>query len=943
QWTLWDPLDEVAQRQLMRLLAYDGRVSEALAAYEKCRHLLQTELDIPPAPATTTLYKTIRDGSLSLPNISPVPLHNLPRALSPFYGRKKEIKELTSHLLNPHYPLVSVTGLGGIGKTSLALAAGRELLATGQPPFKDGIWFISLEEIENDTPEKVRDKIAALVGQAMGLHFHSESALWSQLLGQLAPKKTLLILDNIEQFFTAASDLIVQLLEAGDNIHLLVTSRTALALAASVTLPLTGLETPAQASVEALQNESVRLFAERAARMPTPFHLEKHLAEVVAICQFVEGMPLGIELAAASLGWLMVDEIMPALTNNLRLLNANRRDLPPRQRTLHAVFDYTWQLLTPLEQTLLVQISIFRGGFTRRAAEAILNDAGSGLFNLQHHALLGRDETGRFKMHPLLRQLACEKLSDSDTAVAELTLHRHSAYFSAFMGAFAKELQCGEGQEALQTIFPEQANLRAAWQYAVQAGKWQTIANCLDGYHFFYKRKGFYTEEMTLIDGAIAALQATMTADNVSLTCLLSRLLAVQAWDYLYSAQLEKGAETAERACKMAQGLENVNLAAQARLVWARLLYRQSKHDSALAQYEQVVSLAKIAQNPILEADGWIGIGGQIAWQADVEPAREPLRYALNLCQSLQYKPGEMQTLTWLGILAMRQEAFAESEQFYKRALWLSRRLGETPAEAELLGNLGVVARYRDDLVGSQSYQEEALTVFRQLNMPGSEQWLLGELGLTATQLGDYAIAEQNLTDALEIARQIKDVFWQAWVKSRLGTIWNERGELDKALSFLTEAFATAEQLQNPRLQGMVLYDWGNVCLNQTDWVQAEQKFQKAYDLWHGLGQTQLAMPSLAGLAFATYRQKKLEIAADHAESLWQTWQESPKLAERAYLKLYWMLGLVWDGLGDDRANHLWEKAHALLQRRSEKIADEGARRIFLERAPAHRAILHRV
>jgi DNA-binding SARP family transcriptional activator len=128
QWVSWDPLDETAQQQLMRLLAFDGQGSEALRVYEQFRDLLQVELAVPPAPATTALYHAIRDGSLASPEIVPVPLHNLPRALTPLFGRKKEIKELTTYLVDPDYPLISLTGPGGIGKTSLALDAGGQLL-----------------------------------------------------------------------------------------------------------------------------------------------------------------------------------------------------------------------------------------------------------------------------------------------------------------------------------------------------------------------------------------------------------------------------------------------------------------------------------------------------------------------------------------------------------------------------------------------------------------------------------------------------------------------------------------------------------------------------------------------------------------------------------------------------------------------------------------------
>jgi len=944
QWVTWDPLDETAQQQLMRLLVFDGRVSEALAVYEKCKQLLQAELAIPPAPATTVLYQAIKDGALPSPNIVHAPLHNLPRALTPLFGRQKEIAKLSSYLLNPEYPLVSIGGVGGMGKTSLALAVGRKLLAEDQFSFKDGIWFVSLEEIENDTPEKIKNRVAMLVGQAMGLHFHNEHAIWTQLLAQLASKKTLLILDNIEQFLTIATDLIVELLDAGEGIHLLTTSRRTLALASSKAFPLSGLEIPADASADALQNESVRLFAERAARTPAPFQLEKHLSQVVAICQFVEGMPLSIELAAASLGRLMVSEILPALTSNLHLLNSERQDLPPRQRTLYAVFDATWNLLDTREQTLLAQISVFHGGFTRQAAEVVLNGAGSGLYNLQHHALLNRDEAGRFRMHTILRRIAREKLSGADMVeIEEDTLNRHSLYFSSFMESWAMELHCGEGREVLQTILPEQSNLRAAWHHAVQAGQWQTIADCLVGYHYFYKRKGFHVEEMTLIDDAIYALQAKMADDDAVLTHLLSRLLTMQAWGYLYSAQLEKGSEVAARACELAQKLENATVEAQARVAWGRLLYRQSEHEQAMAQYDEVVRLARDAKDEILEADGLIGIGGQIIWQADVNPAQEPLRRALTLCQNIPYKSGEMETLTWLGILAMRQERFADSIHYYEQALQLSRSLGEVSAEAELLGNLGVVLRYQDDLAGSQSYHEEAFDVFHQLNMPGSEQWLLGELGLTAILLGDYAKAEQNLDDALTIAQQIKDMFWEAWVKTRMGLMWNERGEADKALPLIIEAFAFAEKSENPRLQGMVLLDWGYVLLNQTAWPEAEQKFQQSYDLWMGLGQTKQAMPPLAGLAYATYQQGNLEMAVAHAEKLWLTWQESPALAERANLKLYWMLGEVWSGVGDSRADTLWKDAAVLLHKRSGKIADVRARKLFLEDVAAHRAIEARV
>ena len=941
RWLALDPWDETARQKLFRLLAYNGRTSEALNAYEKYRGLLQKEIGVPPAPETIALYESIQAGSLTPPVIASTPLHNLPRALLPLFGREQEISKLKDQLLNPEYPLISVTGIGGIGKTSLALATGLELvsgeqlLTNEQRSFQDGIWFVALEGIENDALEKVKEKVAALIGQVMGLYFHSQSDLWTQLLGQLAAKKLLLILDNIEQFLSAASDLISELLGAGEGIHLLTTSRTTLPLVASFAFPLTGLETPTNDLADALQNESVRLFAERAARLPSSFDLEKHLAEVVAICQFLDGMPLGIELAAASVGRLLVSEIMPALKNNLRLINPTEYDLPPRQRTLHAVFEYTWELLEPREQTLLVQISVFRDGFTRQASEAVVYDVGSGLYNLHLHALLNRDTAGRFRMHPLLRQLAGEKLSGTEKAEV---LDRRSAYFSDLIGSFETELRGGIGKEAIRTIFPEQANLRAAWQHAVQSGQWQLIANCLDSAHYFFQRKGLYSEEGSLVDVAIDTLQPVVDAGNVSLTTLLSRLLILKAWWYLNAARFEDGLRTAEHACELAQSVKDAGVEAQARYAIAKLLFRD--HSKALAQLEQVVDLAKISEEPFLEADGLCEIGNHLRWQGKYEQARESLGYALALCQSLPYKSGELDCLIQLADLSQSQEKYNESIASYEQALLLSRLLEGATKEALILGNMGVSFNALGDLVSTQRVQEESLATYRRLILPAAEQMLLGGLGHTTLQLGDYVTAEKQLTEALVIAHQIKDEFWQAWVKLRLGEMWFERGELEKALSLIKEAFQTAGEVQNHPFLAAVLYHWGNLLLSQEAWAEAEKKFQEAYDLWDKRGKTENSMQALAGLAYVAYQQKMPTTAADHTDHIWQTWQESPAWAERANLKLYWMLGIVWQGLGDSRADNLWKKARALLKHRSEKIEDNEARQMFLQNASAHRAIM---
>ena len=430
-----------------------------------------------------------------------------------------------------------------------------------------------------------------------------------------------------------------------------------------------------------------------------------------------------------------------------------------------------------------------------------------------------------------------------------------------------------------------------------------------------------------MIDSAVNRLQETMDEQNVVLAALLIRLLTVCALDYMHAAQFDEGLQMADCACELATRLQNpgassplrAGLEGQARLVRAKIQAIQHKRKEALAEFEQVVALAKSAQNQFLEADGWIGMGEQMGWIKGLQANKETLQTALELCQTLQYKAGEARTLNFLAELGMRQGSFKLSVAYNRQSLYLSRLMGDVAAEAEALGSLGVGLMVLGDLTGSQTTYEEALAIFRRLNMPESEQWILGQLGYTTIQLGDYKKAQNFLAEALAIANQLEDLFWQGWVKLRLGALGIEQGEPEKVSPYIAEALQTAEHFQNLNFRPAVLYEWGNLLLSQADWANAADKFQEAYDYRQGLGRIERAAPALAGLAYATYQQGLWEKGSAHADQLWQIWQESPEMAERADLKLYWRLGTIWEGLGDSRANLVWQKAHTLLRDRSEE------------------------
>lgn len=772
----------------------------------------------------------------------------------------------------------------------------------------------------------------------MSLYFHRETDLWSQLLGQLAGKNLLLILDNVEQFLTIASDLIIALLKAGNNIHVLATSHINLALAATVTFPLSGLETPVQASAHALQNESVRLFAARAARLPSPFNLESHLAEVVEICQFVQGMPLAIELAAASLDRLLVSEIMSALTRKIHFLNTTHRDLPTRQRTLHAVFDYSWQLLDPHEQRLLVQISIFRGGFTRQAADAVLTDAESSLYNLQHHALLNRDETGRFKMHPLIYQFAVEQRSAMAIPASLLAewADRHSSYYLQLIGQHASTLQRGAPRQVLATLQSEQKNIRAAWQRAVERTSWGDIALSLEGIQLFYYRSNLFRDGIELITLALE------TADWETMPPqLVANLLQAKAALLQPISENEAALQAIQEALKREEIGNQTKV--KAHLVWGLLLDVEGDYPASLVQYQTAAQLLAGTDDWLLQARSWQGIGWSLIQIGQLEAAGEPLQRALAFSQQADDKFGKMMSLTFLGVQVRRQNKLTQSEQYYQQALQLARSLGDRLAEGRLLANMGIAASMRFALNQALEYAEQALVIFKELNVPRNRAITEGDVGVMNAKLGNYERAQHLLEGALAVARQIEDRYGESWGLNWLSTVVLKRGDAEKGLQLAKMALVVAKEVGILSLQGGGLAKIGDALLAQGRYGEAAVSYQKAHTLFEEVNLTTEALLMLAGVAEIALRQQHPDRALSCVEMILDTVAAQPELTQSINLHVYWICHQVLSAVGDPRATAVLEAGHAILLSRADNIDDKVTRQLFLTQVATHRQILETI
>jgi len=386
--------------------------------------------------------------------------NNLPVMLTNFIGREREVDALKKLLEDER--LVTITGIGGIGKTRLALQAAVEVLEE----YKDGGFFVPLAALTS-----ANNIITAAAG-AMGFTFSRKEEPRIQLLNYLHPKSILLIFDNFEHLLSGTT-LIREILEQAPKARMLFTSRERLAISGEITFPVEGLDLPAaDDAVYAESFSALQLFLESARRADSKFKLrDEDKPAAVRICRLLDGSPLGIELAAAWVRVLSCEEIAREIAINLDFLSSAAPDVPPRLRSLRAAFEYSWKLLSAEERRVFRKLGVFRGGFTRESARAVAGADLSVLSALVNKGLIRRSLGGRFDLHAILHQYAVEKLAalphENDT-----TLDRHCAYFTDYLHKREQALQGNEDDlPALAELNVEFDNIRVALSRAIEKKK----------------------------------------------------------------------------------------------------------------------------------------------------------------------------------------------------------------------------------------------------------------------------------------------------------------------------------------------------------------------------------------------------------------------------------------------------------------------------------------
>ncbi len=691
---------------------------------------------------------------MDVPQSEPTPTHNLVAPGTAFVGRERELASIKAVIGRADVRLVSLTGVGGVGKTRMALHTATTLASD----FRDGVWFVDL------APLRDAGLVVASIARVLGVQEHKDLPLAASLHEYLGSRELLLILDNFEHVISAAH-VVSELLTACAHVKILVTSRATLRLSGEhelrippMTLPSLEAIASGRADTEVGSSEAVRLFSLRAqaAQPNLTISAETKLA-IAEICLRLDGLPLAIELAAARVRLLTPGELLSRLAKRLPILSAGPRDSPDRQQTLRNTILWSYELLDANEQGLFNLLSVFVGGFTPAAVEAVNSEAQDEmtvvtLGSLFDKSLIQRaevDDQTRFTLLETLREFASERLAA--TSEADAAQHRHARYFLQFAEAGAVDLFGARQEESLTRLSREHDNLRAALRWSLeQDGDIEIGSRLVGALWWFWSVRGHFTE------GRWWTERAMQVRDHLPPRTRAGVLRAMANFAFLQGDY-----ELARSMAKHAVGsFENLRLGAEA--TWLR---------------------------------GLEGIAVQ--YLGDLPKARRLLDEALAAARPLQDDWTTAWMLRNLGRVAHDFGDNAEAASRLEESLRLTRQIGDVRGIALSLHYLGVISLDRN-AHEAERYLADSVASFRTIKDRRGLAWALHYQAAAALALGQHEVARKLETESLTLRKDLSDKRGLAECMEGHASRLTAEGKSAVAIHLFSTAAAMRETLGTP-------------------------------------------------------------------------------------------------------------------------------------------------
>ena len=681
---------------------------------------------------------------------------------------------------------MTLVGLGGVGKSRLALQAAFGNLAL----FRDGVFFVSLVAVTSS------EAVIAHIATAFSLSMSGPVEPKAQLLNYLQARELLLVLDNYEQLLLAAggAELLVELLQAAPRLKLLVTSRERLNLQEEWILTIRGLEYPDSAGEQKCITNSqtaavgarlarhspagysaVTLFLQQARRAQPDFKLsETNLADVVRLCQLVQGMPLGLELSATWLPVLTCGEIAAEIERDLDFLVTSTRNVPERHRSMRAVIESTWHLLSEAERQALKRLSIFQEGFQREAALQVAGATLQLLLGLLNKSLLRRDASGRYDMHELIRQFATEKLDETLQEKKEVEW-RHSLYYAEFMARRDELMRSPRQLEVFREIETDLGNIQATWGRAVDQGQVDLIDQYAWSLWLFFDSKTRSHEGYAIFARAAECL------GQIGQLCPLvyGRILAIIGCFCVRLTWFQEAKDHLSKSLSLLEKLSAPREVGLARQCLGLVAWGEGRYAEACWQLEESERLARAGGDDALAASSKSWLGCVALSEGDYVKAERLFRASLPVLRHVDQSFRLANSLSFLGRALVFLDQPAQAEVVLRESLEVSRAAGDRWGTAFCLGQLGEALTLLgpEQRVEAKRLQQESVTIFREIG----NLWGLGVglyfLGQTCSALDEVDEAWRYFHEALQIASRHQMIPLALGILVNIAELWHRTGE----------------------------------------------------------------------------------------------------------------------------------------------------------------------
>ncbi len=694
--------------------------------------------------------------------------HNLPAQLTSFVGREAEMQTLRQLLAS--HRLVTLTGVGGCGKTRLCLHTAADLLEQ----YPDGIWLAELAPVSD--PQWIPQAVAG----ALGLKEEGGTPLLQTVCTWLKGRTALLLLDNCEHLLEGAARFCEALLRQCPTVRILASSREGLGIAGEQTMRIPSLA----------EREAVELFVERARLQQPLFALEgSNRTAVEAVCARLDGIPLAIELAAARVRAMSVEQIGDRLDQRFRLLTGGSRHLLPRQQTLRALIDWSYDLLGEGERLLLARVSVFVGGFSLEGCEGICSgglveewEVLDLLTSLVDKSLV-QYEGGRYRLLETVRQYGLEKLAEFGEAEAVRGHHRD---WYAKLAAEAKQQM--EGPQQVEWFFRlelEHGNFCAALEWCIAEGNVEAVSRGLQmsaDLQRFWEVRGHWQAGRELLEGLFAARKGGE------------------------DASAEAGALCCAGAMSMYQGA----------------------YHSARGQYEQALAIYQEIGERNCEAACMNGLGSVALNTGDYSAAREQYEQALVIRREIGDRNGEAGCLNNLGLVALNTGDHSAAREYLEQALAMHQALHNRNREAWCLNNLGFIVLNTGDYPAAGEFLKQSLVINQEIQNRALEEINLYGLASVSLNTADYAAARSCYEQSLVICREIGNMAWEAGCMNGLGSVALHTGDYSAARGYYEQALAINREIGNRAWEAISLYGLGSVALQAGDYTAARGYLEQA-------------------------------------------------------------------------------------------------------------------